>query len=66
MVAGWAPLLAALSALSILIGNLVALAQTAKIPVVGITETVPPGLSFQEWMLGQLNDTEKALAGPSS
>jgi zinc/manganese transport system substrate-binding protein len=46
--------------------HLVALAQTAKIPVVGITETVPPGLSFQEWMLGQLNDTEKALAGPSS
>ena len=46
--------------------RLVALAKTAKMPVVGITETIPPGLSFQEWMLGQLNDTDKALGGPSS
>jgi zinc/manganese transport system substrate-binding protein len=46
--------------------HLIALAQAAKIPVVGITETIPPGLSFQQWMLGQLNDTDKALSGLSS
>ncbi len=41
-------------------------ARKAKIPVVGVTETMPSGLSYQDWMLTQLNDTEKALAGPSS
>ena len=46
--------------------HLVELARTAKVPVVGVTETIPPGLSFQEWMLTQLNDADKALAGPSS
>jgi zinc/manganese transport system substrate-binding protein len=46
--------------------RLVALAQEAKVPVVGITETAPPGMSFQDWMLTQLNETEKALAGPTS
>ena len=38
----------------------------AKIPVVGVTETEPPGMTYQDWMLSELNDTEKALAGPSS
>jgi zinc/manganese transport system substrate-binding protein len=46
--------------------HLVELARTAKIPVVGVTETAPPGMTYQDWMLTQLNDTEKALAGPSS
>jgi zinc/manganese transport system substrate-binding protein len=46
--------------------HLVALARAAKVPVVGVTETVPPGMTFQDWMLSELNDTEKALAGPSS
>jgi zinc/manganese transport system substrate-binding protein len=45
---------------------LVDLAHASKIPVVGVTETTPPGLSYQEWMLTQLNETEKALAGPPS
>src|SRR5471032_3166654 len=49
-----------------IVQHLVELAQAAKVAVVGITETIPPGLSFQEWMLGQLNDTDKALGGPSS
>jgi zinc/manganese transport system substrate-binding protein len=53
-------------ATSKIVQHLIALAQAAKIPVVGITETIPPGLSFQQWMLGQLNDTDKALSGPSS
>ena len=34
---------------------------TEKAPVV--TETAPPGLSYQDWMLTQLDATEKALAG---
>ena len=46
--------------------TLVDLAHASKIPVVGVTETAPPNLSYQEWMLGELNDTAKALAGPPS
>ena len=46
--------------------HLVALAHAANIPVVGITETAPPGVRYQDWMLDELNATEKALAGPSS
>jgi len=34
--------------------------------VVGVTETCPPGLSYQDWMLRELADTETALAGRSS
>jgi zinc/manganese transport system substrate-binding protein len=49
-----------------IVQHLVALAHAGKIPVVGVTETAPPGLSYQDWMLGQLTDTEKALAGPHS
>ncbi len=46
--------------------RLVNIARKSRIPVVGITETQPPGMTFQSWMLMQLNDTERALAGPSS
>ena len=49
-----------------LVRHLVDLARTANIPVVGVTETAPAGLSYQDWMLTQLSDTEAALAGPSS
>jgi zinc/manganese transport system substrate-binding protein len=42
------------------------LAHASNIPVVGVTETAPPGASYQDWMLTQLNDLEKALAGPST
>ena len=49
-----------------IVQHLVELARAAKIAVVGVTETAPPDLSYQDWMLTQLNDTEKALAGPSS
>ena len=44
--------------------TLVDLAHVSKIPVVGVTETTPSGLSYQEWMLTQLNENEKALVGP--
>jgi zinc/manganese transport system substrate-binding protein len=46
--------------------QLLAIARKAKVPVVGVTETEPAKTSFQDWMLGQLSDTEKALAGPNS
>ena len=46
--------------------RLVDIARKSRVPVVGITETTPAGLSYQDWMLGELNDTERALAGPSS
>lgn len=49
-----------------IVQHLVELARIAKIPVVGVTETAPPELSYQDWMLGELGDAEKALAGPSS
>ena len=49
-----------------LVGHLVDLARASNIPVVGVTETCPPGMSYQEWMMSELDDTEKALAGPSS
>jgi len=42
------------------------LARTLNIPVVGVTETAPPGVSYQDWMVTQLNDLEKALARPST
>ena len=46
--------------------RLVNIAHAAKIPVVGVTETAPPNLSYQKWMLTQLSETEKALAASSS
>ncbi len=49
-----------------LVGHLVDLARASNIPVVGVTETCPPGMSYQEWMMSELDDTAKALAGPSS
>jgi zinc/manganese transport system substrate-binding protein len=39
------------------------IATEAKIPVVGVSETEPPGTSYQEWMLHQLDDLDHALAG---
>ena len=49
-----------------LVQHLVDLARMSNIPVVGVTETCPPGLSYQKWMLSELDATEKALAGPNS
>jgi zinc/manganese transport system substrate-binding protein len=37
-------------------------AQEAGLPVVAITETLPPKLTFQSWQLGQLRELQKALA----
>jgi len=49
-----------------IVQHLVNLARSSKIPVVGVTETCPPGLSYQIWMLSELDATEAALAEPSS
>lgn len=49
-----------------IVQHLVALARAANVPVVSVTETCPRGLSYQNWMLGELNETETALGGPSS
>ncbi len=49
-----------------IVQHLVDLARAANISVVGVTETCPPGLSYQSWMLSELNETETALGGPSS
>jgi zinc/manganese transport system substrate-binding protein len=46
--------------------HLVALARAFHVPVVGVTETQPPGVSYLDWMLAELNETETALAGSSS
>jgi zinc/manganese transport system substrate-binding protein len=53
-------------ALDKIVQHLVNLAHASNIPVVGVTETCPPGLSYQNWMLSELDATEAALAGPSS
>ena len=39
------------------------IARDSGVPVVGISETQPPGTTFQEWMLSQLNALEAALGG---
>ena len=37
------------------------LAKTSHIPVVGATETEPPGKQYQAWMLGELDAVDRAL-----
>ena len=49
-----------------IVQQLVGIANAAKVPVVAVTETQPAGVTFQQWMQSQVNNTEKALAGPSS
>ena len=49
-----------------LVQHLVDIARASKIPVVGVTETCPPGVTYQEWMQNELDATDRALAGPSS
>lgn len=38
------------------------LATQNAVPIVGVSETSPPGKSFQDWQLGTLKDLEGALA----
>jgi zinc/manganese transport system substrate-binding protein len=39
-----------------------AAAEHAGIPVIGVTETLPPKLTFQQWQLGQARELAAALA----
>jgi zinc/manganese transport system substrate-binding protein len=43
--------------------RLVQIAKDENIPVVGISETEPPGATYQQWMARQLEELDKALAG---
>jgi zinc/manganese transport system substrate-binding protein len=38
-------------------------ARAAHIPVVGVTETLPPKLTFQQWQLRQARQLAAALGG---
>ncbi|MBB5444251.1 MULTISPECIES: metal ABC transporter solute-binding protein [unclassified Paraburkholderia] len=38
------------------------LAQQSKVPTMSVTETLPPGKTYQTWMLTQLDALQKALA----
>jgi zinc/manganese transport system substrate-binding protein len=49
-----------------IVQHLVEIARASKVPVVGVTETIPPGMTFQQWMENELTDAAKALAGPNS
>jgi zinc/manganese transport system substrate-binding protein len=42
--------------------TLLALAQQSGVPVVGVTETEPPGLTYQQWMTSGLDGVDKALS----
>ncbi|MBV8575660.1 MAG: metal ABC transporter solute-binding protein [Acetobacteraceae bacterium] len=42
--------------------RLLKLAQSVGIPVVGVTETEPPGKTYQDWMMDQLGRLDGALA----
>ncbi len=44
--------------------RMVALARANKVPVVGVAETKPAGLTYQTWMLAQLDALERALGAP--
>jgi zinc/manganese transport system substrate-binding protein len=37
------------------------LAHASHVPVVGATETEPPGLTYQAWMMRELDAVDRAL-----
>ncbi len=41
--------------------KMVKLAKAAKIPIVGATETEPPGKTYQSWMMSELDAVDRAL-----
>ena len=46
--------------------RLLTIAKQAKVPVVGVTETQPANVPFQDWVLGEMDALDKALTGPNS
>jgi zinc/manganese transport system substrate-binding protein len=49
-----------------LIERMRTIAAAAKVPVIAVTETMPANVSFQDWVLGELDAVDKALSGPNS
>jgi zinc/manganese transport system substrate-binding protein len=45
--------------------RLLEIARRANIPVVGLTETEPAGMTYQSWVLAELDHLQKALAESS-
>lgn len=46
--------------------RLLKIAEQSNVPVVGVTETQPPGMTWQSWMMSQLDAVARALAKPPS
>jgi zinc/manganese transport system substrate-binding protein len=46
--------------------RLLEIARQSKVPVIGVTETEPVGKTYQDWMQGQLDALDDALANPGS
>ncbi len=44
--------------------RLVRIAKQSNVPVVGVTETEPPGKNYQEWMMSELDTVAQALCAP--
>lgn len=42
------------------------IASKAKIPIVGVTETMPASISYQKWLLEELEMLDKAISEPGS
>ena len=42
------------------------IAAKAKVPVIGVTETMPANVKFQDWIRSELDALDKALSGPNS
>jgi zinc/manganese transport system substrate-binding protein len=45
--------------------RMIEIARRANIPVVGLTETEPAGMTYQSWVLAELDHLQKALAESS-
>ncbi len=44
--------------------RMLAVARASKVPVIGVAETKPAGLTYQAWMLAQLDALEQVLGSP--
>jgi len=42
------------------------LAQKSDIAILGVTETLPAGMSYQSWMMDELTRLDRAMSGPGS
>jgi len=41
------------------------IAKAAGVPVVGASETEPPGKNYQSWMISELDAVDRALPKPT-